>query len=203
MSERRPFRLRRPSGAAAAVRGVAAGRGDGAHSRGHRHGRRTGNHPPARQPGPPRRHRHGSGRRAAPRREPRGEDVVGLLKTLIAALEASPVPKSEWGGSRPRVRARGSVDAHQRVGVESEALPVGRARDAGRRRGPAAFSRARRRRSRRVAQHHRRPPLVSAQAQPARRRAPAALLKGNWDPDDDGPQRVRQLARELVSLSAT
>src|SRR2546428_3487 len=34
-------------------------------------------------------------------------------------------------------------------------------------------------------------------------RAPVALLKGNWDPDDEGPMRVRQLARELVSLSAT
>ena len=34
-------------------------------------------------------------------------------------------------------------------------------------------------------------------------RSPAALLKGEWDPDDDGPARVRQLARDLVSLSAT
>jgi hypothetical protein len=34
-------------------------------------------------------------------------------------------------------------------------------------------------------------------------RAPVTLLKGHWDPDDEGPMRVRQLARELVSLSAT
>ena len=34
-------------------------------------------------------------------------------------------------------------------------------------------------------------------------RAPAALLRGEWDPDDEGPTRVRQLARELTSLSAT
>ena len=34
-------------------------------------------------------------------------------------------------------------------------------------------------------------------------RAPAALLKGNWDPDDEGPMRVRELARELIALSAT
>lgn len=34
-------------------------------------------------------------------------------------------------------------------------------------------------------------------------RAPAALLRSNWDPDDDGPQRVRALAQSLVTLSGT
>jgi hypothetical protein len=34
-------------------------------------------------------------------------------------------------------------------------------------------------------------------------RSPASLLKGEWDPDEEGPARVRQLARDLVSLSAT
>ena len=34
-------------------------------------------------------------------------------------------------------------------------------------------------------------------------RSPAQLLTGAWDPDDVGPARVRQLAHELVSLSAT
>ncbi len=34
-------------------------------------------------------------------------------------------------------------------------------------------------------------------------RAPAQLLTGEWDPDEPGPGRVRELARELVSLSAT
>jgi hypothetical protein len=34
-------------------------------------------------------------------------------------------------------------------------------------------------------------------------RAPAMLLAGDWDPDDEGPGQVRQLARELVSFSAT
>lgn len=34
-------------------------------------------------------------------------------------------------------------------------------------------------------------------------RTPAALLKREWDPDDEGPRRVRQLARNLVTLSAT
>jgi hypothetical protein len=34
-------------------------------------------------------------------------------------------------------------------------------------------------------------------------RTPAAMLSGEWNPDDAGPQRVRELARSLVSLSAT
>jgi transcriptional regulator with XRE-family HTH domain len=34
-------------------------------------------------------------------------------------------------------------------------------------------------------------------------RAPVALLKHGWDPDDEGPCRVRELARSLVTLSAT
>jgi transcriptional regulator with XRE-family HTH domain len=34
-------------------------------------------------------------------------------------------------------------------------------------------------------------------------RSPAALLKQDWDPDDDGPARVRALARSLVTLSVT
>ncbi len=34
-------------------------------------------------------------------------------------------------------------------------------------------------------------------------RSPAALLKRNWDPDDEGPRRVRALARSLVTLSTT
>jgi hypothetical protein len=34
-------------------------------------------------------------------------------------------------------------------------------------------------------------------------RSPAALLSGNWSPDDKGPQQVRSLARSLASLSAT
>jgi hypothetical protein len=34
-------------------------------------------------------------------------------------------------------------------------------------------------------------------------RTPASFLKRDWDPDDDGPSRVRQLARALVTMSAT
>ena len=32
---------------------------------------------------------------------------------------------------------------------------------------------------------------------------PAALLARDWDPDDEGPRRVRELARSLVDLAAT
>jgi transcriptional regulator with XRE-family HTH domain len=34
-------------------------------------------------------------------------------------------------------------------------------------------------------------------------KAPAALLAGEWNPDDAGPQKVRSLAQSLVSLSGT
>jgi hypothetical protein len=34
-------------------------------------------------------------------------------------------------------------------------------------------------------------------------KAPAALLAGEWTPDDRGPQRVRALAQSLVTLTAT
>jgi transcriptional regulator with XRE-family HTH domain len=34
-------------------------------------------------------------------------------------------------------------------------------------------------------------------------RTPASLLAGEWRPDDEGPQKVRELARSLVTLSAT
>ena len=34
-------------------------------------------------------------------------------------------------------------------------------------------------------------------------RSPAQLLKHDWDPDGEGPGRVRALARSLVTLSAT
>jgi hypothetical protein len=34
-------------------------------------------------------------------------------------------------------------------------------------------------------------------------KAPAALLAADWNPDDPGPQKVRELARALVALSVT
>jgi hypothetical protein len=34
-------------------------------------------------------------------------------------------------------------------------------------------------------------------------RRPAAVLSGNWNPDDPSPRRVRDLAQSLVTLAAT
>ena len=134
---------------------------------------------------------------------PSAAEVAGLLETLVAALEASPVPKFEWSGLG-RVFAPDDLAALINVSVSSLkryqsgdrdtpddvaarlhflALVVsdlaGSYNDIGMRRW-----------------FHRKRTLLDG-------RAPVALLKGNWDPDDDGPMRVRQLARELVSLSAT
>jgi hypothetical protein len=134
---------------------------------------------------------------------PRGEDVAALLKTLIAALEASPVPKSEWGGLG-RVFAPDDLSALIDVSVSSL-----KRYQSGERETPDDVA----------ARLHFLALLVGDLAgsyntigirrwfQRKRSlldgRAPAALLKGHWDPDDEGPLRVRQLARELVSLSAT
>jgi hypothetical protein len=135
--------------------------------------------------------------------ETTAEELAGLLETMIAALEASPVPKFEWAGLG-RMFAPEDLAALINVSVSSLkryqsgeretpddvaarlhllALVVGDLagsyNDIGIRRW---F-------------HRKRTRLDN--------RAPIALLKGSWDPDDEGPRRVRQLARELVSLSAT
>jgi len=134
---------------------------------------------------------------------PSAADVAGLLETLIAALEASPVPKFEWAGlgrvfaaedlavfinvslSSLKRYQSGDRDTPDEVAARLHFLALvvsdlaGSYNDIGIRRW---FQRKR--------------SLLDG-------RAPAALLRGNWDPDDDGPMRVRQLARELLSLSAT
>jgi hypothetical protein len=134
---------------------------------------------------------------------PKAGDVADLLEMLIAALEASPVPKSEWAGLG---RVFGADDLAALVNVSVSSLKryqsgdrdtpddvaarlhflalvvsdlAGSYNDIGIRRW-----------------FHRKRTLLDG-------RAPVALLKANWDPDDDGPARVRTLARELVSLSAT
>jgi hypothetical protein len=134
---------------------------------------------------------------------PDAAELVPLLETMIAALEASPVPKFEWAGLG-RIFAPDDLAALIQVSLSSLkryvsgeretpddvaarlhflALVVGDLagsyNDVGIRRW---F-------------HRRRTRLAG--------RAPAALLKGNWDPDDEAPKQIRQLAAELVSLSAT
>jgi len=134
---------------------------------------------------------------------PSDEEVAALLETIIAALEANPVPKFEWSGLSRILDAEQlgtllsvSASSLKRYQSGDRATPdsvaarlhflalvvgdlAGSYNDIGVRRW---FQRKR--------------TLLDG-------RAPAALLKGTWDPDDKGPMRVRELARELVSLSAT
>jgi hypothetical protein len=134
---------------------------------------------------------------------PDAAEIVPLLETMIAALEASPVPRFEWAGlgrvfgpeqlaalinvslSSIKRYVSGERDTPDDVAARLHFLALivgdlaGSYNDVGIRRW---FQRRRTRLD---------------------GRAPAALLKGNWDPDDEPPKRVRQLATELLSLSAT
>ncbi len=135
--------------------------------------------------------------------KPSSDELAGVLETMIAALEASPVPKFEWAGLG---RVFGADDLAPLLNVSPSSLKryqsgerttpddvaarlhclalvvgdlAGSYNDVGIRRW---FQRKR--------------TLLDG-------RSPASLLKGNWDPDEDGPMRVRALARELVTMSAT
>lgn len=134
---------------------------------------------------------------------PTAEELAGLLEVMIGALESSPVPKFEWGGlsrvfdvddlaallsvspSSLKRYQSGERDTPDIVAARLHFLALvvgdlsGSYNDIGIRRW-----------------FHRKRALLGD-------RTPAALLKGDWDPDDEGPARVRQLARELTSLSAT
>jgi hypothetical protein len=134
---------------------------------------------------------------------PSREELMGLLETMIAALEASPVPKFEWGGLG-RVFDPDDLAALLQVSASSLkryqsgdrttpdtiaarlhflALVVGDLAGAYNDVGIRRWF------------HRKRTQLGG--------RAPAAFLKGDWDPYDEGPARVRELARELVTFSAT
>jgi hypothetical protein len=130
-------------------------------------------------------------------------DMEGLLRVVIAALEASPVAKHEWpvltrvleaeqlaallGISVTSLRryASGERDTPDAVAARLHHLALivgdlaGAYNDVGIRRW---FDR------RRSALHG---------------KAPAALLAGEWNPDDRAPRQVRDLARSLATLSAT
>jgi hypothetical protein len=134
---------------------------------------------------------------------PTAEELAELLEVMIGALESSPVPKFEWGGisrvfavddlaallnvspSSLKRYQSGERDTPDIVAARLHVLALvvgdlsGSYNDIGIRRW-----------------FHRKRALLGD-------RAPAVLLKGDWDPDDEGPTRVRQLARELTSLSAT
>ena len=134
---------------------------------------------------------------------PSNEDLASMLRLVIAALEASPVAKYEWPAvtrvfepeplaellgislSSLRRYLSGARDTPDDVAVRLHHLALivgdlaGAYNDVGIRRW---FDRRR-----------------SALAG----RSPAALLGGEWNPEDKGPQQVRALAQSLTALTAT
>jgi hypothetical protein len=135
--------------------------------------------------------------------KPSPEELASLLQTVIAALEASPAPKYEWKGL---ARVFPPEDLAALLDVSLSSL---KRYQSGERDTPDLVA----------ARLHFLALVVGALAGSyneagIRRwferkrtqldgRAPAALLKPGWDPDDEGPLRVRALAERLVSLSAT
>jgi transcriptional regulator with XRE-family HTH domain len=134
---------------------------------------------------------------------PSNEDLASMLRLVIAALEASPVAKYEWPAvtrvfeperladllgislSSLRRYLSGSRDTPDEVAARLHHLALivgdlaGAYNDVGIRRW---FDRRR-----------------SALAG----RSPSALLAGEWNPEDKGPQQVRALAQSLTALAAT
>lgn len=134
---------------------------------------------------------------------PTGTELSWLLRSILTALEASPAPSHEWKAvmrvfpaedlgtlldvspSSLKRYQSGERDTPDPVAARLHFLALvigdlaGTYNDTGIRRW---FQR-------------RRTQLDD--------RAPAALLASGWDPDDDGPQRVRALARSLVTMSGT
>jgi hypothetical protein len=134
---------------------------------------------------------------------PSPQDVAALLETIVAALEASPAPAYEWKGLG---RVFPPDDLAALLGISASSL---KRYQSGDRDTPDPIA----------ARLHFLALVVGDLAGSyndigIRRwferkrtqldgRSPASLLKGAWDPDAAGPSRVRELARDLVSLSAT
>jgi hypothetical protein len=130
-------------------------------------------------------------------------EVESLLRVVIAALEASPVARYEW----PAV-AR-VLEPEQMAGLLNISVTSLRRYLSGERETPDEVA---------ARLHH--VALIVGDLSGAyndvgiRRwftraraaldgRTPAALLAGDWNPEDPAPQKVRDLARSLVALSAT
>lgn len=134
---------------------------------------------------------------------PTDREVTALLRLVIAALEGSPVPKSEW----PSLSGVFEADHLARLlGISLSSL---RRYQSGSRDTPDE-----------VAERLHFLALVMADlagsynAIGIRRwfdrprsalggKAPSALLTGDWDPESASVQKVRRLAQSLVALSAT
>jgi len=134
---------------------------------------------------------------------PTPRELADLLTAMVAALEASPAPKFEWTGV---MRVFGADDLAPLLNVSVSSL---KRYQAGERTTPDDVA----------ARLHFVALVVGDLAGSyndigIRRwftrkrsllddRSPASILRNAWDPDDEGPMRVRRLARELVTLSAT
>lgn len=134
---------------------------------------------------------------------PSDAELAGLMQTIVAALEASPVPKYEWRGIS---RVFAPEDLAELLSVSLSSL---KRYQSGERETPddvaarlhflalvvgdlaGSYNEIGIRRW-----FHRKRTLLDG-------RTPASYLKRDWDPDDEGPARVRQLARDLVTMSAT
>ncbi len=134
---------------------------------------------------------------------PTAAEAGALLKLVIAALEASPAPRFEWpavsrvieveqlasllnvSASSLKRYASGERDTPDDVAARLHhvALIVGDLAGAYNEVGVRRWF------------ERKRTALAG--------RAPAALLSGDWNPDDPAPQEVRDLARALVALGAT
>lgn len=130
-------------------------------------------------------------------------EAEALLKLVIAALDASPSPRFEW----PAVSR--VIDAEQLAMLLNVSVSSLKRYASGERDTPDEVA---------ARLHH--VALIVGDLAGAynevgvRRwferkrtaldgRAPAALLSGDWNPDDPAPQKVRDLARTLVALGAT
>ncbi|HUE88288.1 MAG TPA: hypothetical protein VMO26_19610 [Vicinamibacterales bacterium] len=134
---------------------------------------------------------------------PSTAEAEKVLRFVIAALDASPVPSYEW----PAVSR--VLDADQ-LGALLNISPASLRRyAAGERKTPDEVA----------ARLHHLALIVGDLAGAyndvgVRRwfhrartalngRTPAALLSGDWNPDEEEPRKVRELARSLVTMSAT
>ena len=130
-------------------------------------------------------------------------EAEALLKLVIAALDSSPAPKFEW----PAVSR--VIDAEQLAPLLNVSVSSLKRYASGERDTPDEVA---------ARLHH--VALIVGDLAGAynevgvRRwferkrtalngRAPAALLAGDWNPDDSSPQKVRELARSLVALGAS
>jgi transcriptional regulator with XRE-family HTH domain len=134
---------------------------------------------------------------------PSAEEAESLLRLVIAALEASPVAKHEW----PAVSR--VLEPEQLASLLNISVTSLRRYLAGERETPDEVA---------ARLHHLAlivGDLAGAYNEVGIRRwfnrprtaldgrTPAALLAGEWTPEDAAPQQVRDLARSLVALSAT